>query len=120
MHVENLHFYLLSIAKVHRTEVTYIGSSVLLSIIQIVHSHLAILDKPVTLDLPSQQKLVQQLLVCPGQQLVEDVVTPLTGLLGDDTGLLQEVCERGREGRGEGGEGGGRGGEGRGGEGEVA
>ena len=62
-------------------ENTDIGGSEFLLIIHILHRDLPILHKAVALHLSGEQQLIQQLLVGTCQELVEDVVAPLSRLL---------------------------------------
>ena len=71
---------------------TYSGDFELLCIVHVVHADFSIGQEVVALDLPGEQQVPQQLVISTGQQLVEDMVAPLSRLLLDHSRLLKQVC----------------------------
>lgn len=77
--------------KIIITWFTYRGDFELLWIVEVVHTDFSIGQEVVALDLPGEEEVPEKLVISTSQQLVEDVVAPLSRLLLDHTGLLQQV-----------------------------
>ena len=71
---------------------TYCSGLEFLSIVDVVHADFSIGQEAVALDLSGEKEISQHLVVCTGQELVEDVVASFSRLLVDYTRLLQQIC----------------------------